>query len=102
METEKIETRERNGKINYWNRINITSVFCCTPITDIVRRDIMYTRRRVQDVGGPDAHLHMYVSVKFSVLGQTARVVQFICIIPAVMQIVATLWFKLTETDSFR
>jgi len=51
----------------------------------------MYTRRRVQDVGGPDAHLHMYVSVKFSVLGQTARVVQFICIIPAVMQIVATL-----------
>jgi len=46
--------------------------------------------------------MYAYV-IKCLVLGWTARVVLFVCIIPAITQTVATVWFKLmvTETDLF-
>jgi len=42
--------------------------------------------------------MYAYI-IKFSVLDQTAQVVQFVCIIPAITQTVATVWFKLTATE---
>jgi len=47
-----------------------------------------------------DTYMYTYV-IKFSLLGRTARVVQFVCIIPAITQTVATVYiFKLTATET--
>jgi len=89
----KLEKRERNGngKINNWNWINIVSVFVVqlsptlydkTPCTRC-RRMYAYTYK-------------VYVGIrhiKFPVLGRTTWVVRLVCIISAITQTVATVWF---------
>jgi len=52
----------------------------------------------------PKVAMQLLPQVGHEPMGRTARVVQFVCIIPAIMPTIATVSLKLTATemDSFR